>query len=353
MTAPSAGRPTVLLDQSALRRPGRDRGLGRYATAIRTTAEATGRFRVVPVDGPRGLRAAERSATAAFYHALAPSALPVRKRLPWVCSILDTIPLDLSDYRNLGVKTRVAHHHATRRSDLVLALSEFTRERVEALFPAARGRCRVVTLPVVDVFREVPCRGVTPALASLPDRPYVVALADHRSPDPRKRNHWTDQLAPVLAEQGIGTVVCGRSGPLAAAPDAITWVENPSDTELAAILGRAVGMFYPSAYEGQGLPPLEALAAGCPVVAFRNSAIAEMIGDGEFLLDDPSPWDQAPLDTALERTTLDAAVERFVAWGGLTAPERERLRDRSRAAVAGLTPLAMQRSLSVAYEELA
>jgi glycosyltransferase involved in cell wall biosynthesis len=59
-----------------------------------------------------------------------------------------------------------------------------------------------------------------------------------------------------------------------------------SDAELADLFRAAQAFVYTSGYEGQGLPPLEAMACGTPVVAMRNSAVSEVVGDGGILIDE-------------------------------------------------------------------
>src|SRR6266568_1493786 len=58
------------------------------------------------------------------------------------------------------------------------------------------------------------------------------------------------------------------------------------DADLADLYAAAGCLLFPSRYEGFGLPCLEAMACGCPVVAFRNSSVPEVVGDaGELVAD--------------------------------------------------------------------
>jgi glycosyltransferase involved in cell wall biosynthesis len=94
-----------------------------------------------------------------------------------------------------------------------------------------------------------------------------------------------------------------------------------SDGELAALYRRAACFVYPSRYEGFGLPPVEALALGCPVIASRLPAIQEACGDAVLYT---SPDDPAELARLLERITTDATL-------------RAGLRERGRARTEELT----------------
>jgi glycosyltransferase involved in cell wall biosynthesis len=80
----------------------------------------------------------------------------------------------------------------------------------------------------------------------------------------------------------------------------VVTVGRISDGELAHLLGAAQALVYTSAYEGQGLPPLEAMACGTPVVAMRNSAIGEFVGDAGLLIDETKPASAKAADELAE-----------------------------------------------------
>ena len=86
------------------------------------------------------------------------------------------------------------------------------------------------------------------------------------------------------------------------------------DHDLAAILSLATTLAYPSLYEGFGLPPLEAMACGTPVVAGNRGAIPEVCGDAALLVD---PTDEAELAAALAAVLSDEDLRRELARRGL------------------------------------
>ena len=94
-------------------------------------------------------------------------------------------------------------------------------------------------------------------------------------------------------------------------------------------------MCYPSLYEGFGLPPLEALACGCPVLCSQTSSLPEVVGDAGILLppDDVSAWADA-----LHRILTDTAA-------------RDRLRSLGPARAAQFSWARTARETLRAYEE--
>ena len=84
--------------------------------------------------------------------------------------------------------------------------------------------------------------------------------------------------------------------------------------DLPALLGGADLFVYPSLYEGFGLPPLEAMACGTPVVASRATSLPEVIGDAGLLVDASRVED---LTEAMHRVITDRALHAHLAAKGL------------------------------------
>lgn len=95
--------------------------------------------------------------------------------------------------------------------------------------------------------------------------------------------------------------------------DAVEHYGQVSDAHLAKLYRRSVAFVYPSLYEGFGIPPLEAMSCGTPVVAAERSSVPEVVGDAGLLFDPDSPDDL----TDILRLLLDdeAERERLIARG--------------------------------------
>jgi len=286
----------VLFEATAALRPGSDRGIGRYLHAIRQANETLGN-QLIEIARPMGSgRFSEFSALPGrqlqlcrrdydVFHAPTPYYSGLVSRRPTVVSVLDVIPLDVSEHARTGLKAKFFHRLAAR-ADVVLTLSEHAASRIVVRLGIDPARIVVAPLPAASDF--------TPEGPRLPDLPrrYVAAMVDLRTPDPRKRARWLKDIAQHLSKDGVALVVAGAGTRTSPIPGSVG-LGRISDPEWAAVLRGADLMVYTSSYEGQGMPPLESIACGTPVVAMGNTAIPEVVGAAgklvqEAALDDVS-----------------------------------------------------------------
>ncbi|MET0259324.1 MAG: glycosyltransferase family 1 protein [Methylobacterium sp.] len=131
-------------------------------------------------------------------------------------------------------------------------------------------------------------------LDAVTHRPFVVMLGGRA---PHKNVGLVRAIAPALAARGIDCVVTGsldgvfaRGGVGDLGP--IHAVGHVSDDDIALLFSRAVGLLFPSFVEGFGLPIVEAMARGCPVVSSDRSCMPEICADAAILADpeDPAAW---------------------------------------------------------------
>src|SRR5438477_8134827 len=148
---------------------------------------------------------------------------------------------------------------------------------------------RSTLFPYTTLFRSQQVR----TRYELPER-YLLAVA---TTEPRK-NLVTLLDAYVQLKNDPGAscpplVIVGRKGwncddilsYMAELEDAIRFPGYVSDEELIALYQMATCLVFPSLYEGFGLPVLEAMAAGCPVITSTTSALPEVAGEAALLVD--------------------------------------------------------------------
>ena len=108
-------------------------------------------------------------------------------------------------------------------------------------------------------------------------------------------------LSVVFAgtDRGVGDGIC-RMATQAGAPDAVVLLGSVTERRLRALYRGAAALVYPSLYEGFGLPLIEAMACGTPVIASRVTSIPEVVGEAGMLLDpaDINAWTAAILEVA-------------------------------------------------------
>jgi glycosyltransferase involved in cell wall biosynthesis len=311
---------------TAVHRPGADRGLGRYALQIEHTLRGRGMAvdrLVLPSRAARGERVAEyvdllsrsvrlRRCSFDVFHATNPYAAALAVRGRRVVSILDLIPLDMPEHRRTGLKARTFLGLAAR-ADAILTISRFSAARIVARLGVPPGKVIVAPIPPGPLFRPT-ADDDAERLSRLGVRaPFLSTLIDLRTPDPRKRAGWIPVLGRAVAKRGFEIVAVGAGTESIGRGGGVRGVGRLPDEDLAALLRGSYAFVYTSAYEGQGLPPLEALACGSPVVAPRNTAIPEVVGDAGLLVaDDEDAWARPSRADSPALARLLATVEELI-----------------------------------------
>ena len=119
------------------------------------------------------------------------------------------------------------------------------------------------------------------------------------SPAPHKNMQMLLGVADKLAEIGLRLAIAGKvdarvfakTVPQVEAPNVI-WLGGVTDAELAAMMGDCLCLAFPSITEGFGLPALEAMARGCPVISTDRASLPEVCGEAALLASpaDPASW---------------------------------------------------------------
>lgn len=234
--------------------------------------------------------------------------LPIGQRAPCAITVHDMSVFDApwAHSRRRAGAERALLTRSIRRADVIIAVSPFTADRVAHHF----GRSSVVTMlaPAADM-RPAGDQAVETVRARLrlPPR-FVLQVA---TIEPRKD---AALLARACADVGVPLVLAGAvRGPVP--PGARTLGYVPRD-DLAALYGAATIVTYISRYEGFGLPPVEAMACGAPVVASRVGALPDISGLAGSLVD---PDDLVGLTARLRELVHDADARAHLAAEGVRA----------------------------------
>jgi glycosyltransferase involved in cell wall biosynthesis len=274
--------------------------------------------------------------------------------LPWlaprpsVVTIHDLIHLRFPEYLPGRAAFRYARamiRHAHRRASLVLTVSESSKRDILEWFGGSPERIVVVPNSVDDAFfveRGSDDLERTRERWRLPRRFLLYAgnVKPHKNLQRllrafahlRRRVGGDDDVKLVLMGNDLGRYHGLRR--LAAELRLVEHVRFlgwlPGE-ELAAVLRLATVFAYPSLYEGFGLPPLEAMACGVPVVAGEVASLPEVCGDCAVWVD---PLDEEAIARGLERALGDDELRADLARRGAERARRYRLRDQAAATLA-------------------
>jgi glycosyltransferase involved in cell wall biosynthesis len=186
---------------------------------------------------------------------------------------------------------------ACRAADVVLCISATTAADLQDHLALPPDRIAVTHLGVTTARSD----GSPPPFR---DRPFVLYVGDRR---PRYKQ-WTLVLDALRDLPSDLALLCVGAPPAPSDHRAIEQrglggrvrFESADDARLATRYDQALALVYPSRYEGFGLPPLEALAHGCPVVAAATGAIPEVVGDVALLVEPTLAGVGAGMSAALE-----------------------------------------------------
>ena len=363
MVAATAARPSLLVDATPLQNAHARRGIGTYVRGLLAALQLASaerwavlaypgpeegipdRPRVTPVVPRRPARLEfhggwmldelllpRRIGPGVPYHATDPRRVP-RLRAPVVATAYDLTPLhDAEVWRALWPDQRVAYRLGLRRlrqADAIVAISEQVRADVVATLRVPESTVRVV-YPAI----RGPAPAVNPVMAAAdlvdPGRVLYVGSAE-----PHKNvNVLLDALALVPVD-GRPTLTIAGPWSADAVGDAMrrsrrlglesVWIEPHATGErLEELYRQAAIVVQPSRREGFGLPVIEAMARGVPVIAADIGVLREVGGDAARYV---APGDPDALASAIDELIRDAAERGRMATAGLErskafAPER-------------------------------
>ncbi|MEM6306360.1 MAG: glycosyltransferase family 1 protein [Pseudomonadota bacterium] len=206
-----------------------------------------------------------------------------------------------------------------RRAQHIVTVSDFSKTRLVDL-----GICDTahVVPNAVDHFARI-----SPDPSRVPQTPFVLAMG---SSAPHKNFQFicdifakTPGLPPLYVAGGHASGVFARN--TAQNMPHVTFLGRVSDAELAGLYNQAAAFVFPSLYEGFGIPPLEAMWWGCPVIAANTTAIPEACGPAALLCDptDDRAWITAlhtvlhSPDIANRLRALGHAQARAITWADI------------------------------------
>lgn len=213
---------------------------------------------------------------------------PLQAPVPVVVTVHDLAAIRFPELFTAWTRlyARTALRTVLRSATRVLAVSEFTKRDVAELAGVPEGR--------IDVAYNAADTSVFTPDGPVTEGEYVLAVG---TLEPRKN---LPRLIEATGRLGLELRIAGAVGWGGVAVEGahVRWLGRPDDEELAAHLRGALCLAYPSLWEGFGIPVLEAMLCGTPVVTSAASAMEEVAGDAAELVD---PEDVDSIASGIER----------------------------------------------------
>jgi glycosyltransferase involved in cell wall biosynthesis len=206
-----------------------------------------------------------------------------------------------------------------QRSQVVITTSNNAAGDIARYHRVSRNRIHVIPLAVATELSQLVGRTGTIAMEawSLPER-FILGVSTF---EPRKNfGRLVEAYRQLVSTRGgrdyPHLVIAGSPGWIyqdvfrlvaeSGLADLIHFTpKSPSTEQLAELYSKAVCLAFPSLYEGFGLPPIEAMAFGCPVLTSNVASLPEVVGDAALLVD---PLDVNAIARGLEQLTSDDAL---------------------------------------------
>jgi glycosyltransferase involved in cell wall biosynthesis len=214
-----------------------------------------------------------------------------------VVTIADISPIDHPEWmsRKFATWYRFMIPRLLDRARMVLTVSHYSKQRMASIMPRAEAKIHVVHLAADDRFHPADDDAIAGMRArlALPEGRYILALG---SVEPRKNllrllQAWAAVIGQLPADvglvlagaQGNATIFAGQS--LDDLPPRVHFTGHVPDEMLPGLYAGAMASAYISLYEGFGLPPLESMACGTPVLVSNVASLPEVVGEAALLVD--------------------------------------------------------------------
>ncbi len=261
--------------------------------------------------------------------------LPIHSKVN-VLTIADLTTLRVPHLHTQGTRDWQKSAYANAHDmDLIITISEHSKRDVVDLLTVDEGKVRVIPLAAHSQYCTIEDQEEITSVRrkyGIDTRPYILTLA---TLEPRKNHcrlieafHQLRQKHPNL---DCRMVLVGAKGWLyepifetvrrLGLEEHVLWLNYVPFEDIPALLNGAEVFVYPSLYEGFGLPPLEAMACGTPVIASNTTSLPEVIGDAGVLVD---PTSVEAIAEAIHRVLSDDQLRARLRMAGLKRASRSR-----------------------------
>ncbi len=218
-------------------------------------------------------------------------------------------------------KHRILFCHLGKTARTILTDSEFSKHELVRWCGIPPAKIQIIPLGREHILRVPSDPGVFERLR-IGSRPYFMCVGSN---SPHKNFGVVLEALARLEQRNFEVIIVGGNFDRVFQSQAYPLPENArrvgylQDSELRALYQRAAGFIFPSSYEGFGLPLLEAMTCGCPVICSRAASLPEVGGDAVLYFD---PADAGELASQMERLAADPALQAELREKGTSRAEQ-------------------------------
>lgn len=194
-----------------------------------------------------------------------------------------------------------------KRADQLITVSDVSKEEILSAFPYAKGKIEVIPIACDPIFtsdQSVKKEKTLLYVGSMNERKNFVGAIN--AFEALEKEEYTLQMVGNFYESFALSNASKEVLERAKKNPKIEFVKGVSNEKLSLLYRKATLFLFPSFYEGFGIPPLEAMASGTPVITSQKTSMQEVCEDAALYVD---PHDQASLIEAM-RTLLDSSHKR-------------------------------------------
>lgn len=245
--------------------------------------------------------------------------IPKLRKIPVVATLMDAIPLSHPEW--VTYKYRALKNALWRKSshwaEHIITISEYSKSEIVTHFGVSEKKITVIPLAVDQRWFSVVSAQVRDEVSKRLQLPksYYLFVGTLQPRKNIRRVIEAHQSLPCAIRAENPLIIVGREGwdsdvvdglKARSYGDNIRWLQYINISDLYVVVSLATGLVFPSLHEGFGLPVLEAMAAGTPVVTSNNTSLPEVAGDAALLID--------PLDvTAISDAMLQIVEDELLA----------------------------------------
>lgn len=207
-----------------------------------------------------------------------------------------------------------------KRADQIITISQTSKEEIIRFYPDAEGKVTVIPLGVHEKYRYMP--EITKekqilCVGSINVRKNVISVIEAYEMLPENLGYKLVIVGNFFGNFSLDEKTM-RIFERATKNDNIIFKQNLDDEALICEYNRATCLIFPSFYEGFGLPPLEAMACGTPVIVSNASSMPEVCGDAAVYID---PYDINDISTKMQKLLKDKVLQKKMISKGFERAE--------------------------------